>query len=416
MRQNPDFTRLWVSDTMSVFGSQITLLALPLTAALLLQASAWQMGLLVAMTMLPFGLFSLHAGAIMDRGRKLPLLKLVAVSRGCLLLVVPLAAYFGLLSIEILYTVGFLISSHAVFADVAYQTLVAKLAKRDDLVEANARFGLSESCASIAGPGLAGLLVQWLTAPFAILLDALMFFLSGCMLSAIRLEEPRPASRSSGTTLWYEIREGLRAVRTHPILRWTASLLAAWQFLNHILVAVFVLFAVQEMGLSAGAVGVVFSMSGLGFFLGSLLVNRLSRTVGLGPTLLAGMFATALSWMLISLVRGTDMQAIAGLTMAFLLQGLGAGLFFLTHISLRQSVTPESLLARVISTMRFLAVAATPLGALLGGVLGEAIGLRATIAWVAVGGIALSATAILYSPLRQLKEIPEPGLPYRQER
>jgi MFS family permease len=415
LRQNPDFTKLWVSDTISVFGSQITLLALPLTAALLLHASPPQMGLLVAMGTLPFGLFSLHAGAIIDRRRKLPLIKLVTWSRGGLLLVVPLAAYFDLLRMEILYAVGFLLASHAVFADVGYQTLIARLVAREELVEANSRFGLSESSATIAGPSLAGLLVQWLTAPFAIILDALLFFVSGCVLGAMKLREPPPGERPAGITLWHEIREGLRAVRAHPVLRWTGTLLAAWQFLYHMLVAVFVLFAVREVGLSASTVGLIFSTAGLGFFAGSLYVKRVSRRIGLGPTMLSGMYATGLGWGIISLAGGGT-QAAAALILALLCQGFGAGLFFLTHISLRQGVTPERLLARVISTMRFIAVAATPLGALLGGALGEAIGLRATVALVAVGGIALATVAMLCSPLKPLKEMPEPGMPYQQER
>jgi MFS family permease len=418
--QRPAFVKLWASNTISAFGSQITLLALPLTAALLLQASPSQMGLLVAMELLPFGLFSLHAGAIIDRGQKLALVKFAAISRGCLLLVVPLAAYFGWLRMEILYAIAFLMSSLAVFADVAYQTLIAKLVGREELVEANAKFGLSESSASIAGPSLAGALVQWLTAPFAIIFDALSFFLSGCILRSIKLHEPEPCHRPPEITLWHEIREGLRAVWSNRILRWTASLLAAWQFLNHMFAAIFVLFAVREVGLSAGMVGMVFSGGGIGFFVASLYVRQLSRAIGLGRTILAGLLTTALGWGLICFVQGPGEHAIAGLTLALFCEGLGAGLFFLTYIGLRQGVTPEVLLGRVISTTRFITIAATPLGALLGGALGDAIGLRLTIALVGAGGIVLSAVATLYSPLKQLKEMPEPmttpsGLPATAE-
>lgn len=406
--RHPAFVKLWASNTISAFGSQITLLALPLTAALSLHASPSQMGLLVAMELLPFGLFSLHAGAMIDRSQKLALVKFAAISRGCLLLAVPAAAYFDLLRMEILYGVAFSMSSLAVFADVAYQTLIAKFVGREELVEANAKFGLSESSASIAGPSLAGVLVQWLTAPFAIVLDALSFFFSAYILSAIRLRESEPRYRSPGTTLWHEIREGLCAVWANRLLRWTASLLAAWQFLNHMFAAIFVLFAVREVGLSAGMVGMVFSGGGIGFFAASLYVRRLSRAIGLGPTLLAGMSTTALGWGLICLVQGPGRYAIAGLTAALICEGIGAGLFFLTYIGLRQGATPEPLLGRVISTTRFITIAATPLGALLGGALGDAIGLRLTIALVGAGGIVLSAVAMLYSPLKQLKEMPEP--------
>jgi hypothetical protein len=229
LRKNANFMRLWMSDTISVFGAQITILALPLTAALLLHATPTQMGTLVAMEVLPFGLLSLIAGVWIDRNRRLPLLKFCALSRGVLLLTIPAAAYFNVLSMALLCVVGFLLTSHAVFADVAYQTLVAKLVKRDDLVEANAKFGLSESGANIVGPSLAGLLVQWLTAPFAIAFDALSFFLSGLLLRFVRTHEPAPERRPEGVTVWHEIKEGLHLVWRSPVLRWLGVLLAAWQ-------------------------------------------------------------------------------------------------------------------------------------------------------------------------------------------
>jgi MFS family permease len=406
--QSTDFMKLWMSDTIAVFGSQITLLALPLTAALLLRANPAQMGILVAMEMLPVGLFSLHAGAIIDRCRKLLVIKFAAFSRGVLLLVIPLSAYCGRLSIEMLYAVAFLMSAHAVFADLAYQAVVAKLVQRNELVDANAKFGLSESSADIAGPSLAGILVQCLTAPLAIVIDALGFLVSGLLLSRIKLEEPRPSQRTTGATLWAEIRAGLAAVWANAILRSLALLLAAWQFLHHMFIALFVLFAVRELGMSSGVIGIMFTMSGIGYFVGALYVRQLSRALGLGPTMLLGMFATTLGWMLTALVQGVGVPALAGLSCACICQGLGAALFFLTYISLRQGITSEALLGRVIATTRFISIAATPLGALFGGALGGSIGLRATIAVVGVAGIALSATATLYSPLKPLKQMPEP--------
>lgn len=406
--RNPDFMRLWMSDTIAVFGSQITILALPLTAALLLHATPSEMGVLVAMEMLPFGLFSLFAGVWIDRNRRLPLLKFCAVSRGLLLLAIPGAAWSGVLSMPLLYVIGFLLTSHAVFSDVAYQTLVAKLVKREDLVEANAKFGLSESGANIVGPSIAGALVQWLTAPFAIVLDGLSFFVSGYLLRFVRTRESRPEPRPAHVTVWHEIREGLHLVWRSPVLRWTGMLLAAWQFFNHMFVALFVLFAVREVGLNPGTVGLVFSAGGVGFLIGSLAVARLTGRAGLGPVMLAGMFATTLGWGMVALARGSDGTGAAEIGAALLCEGTGAGLFFLTYISLRQAITPAPMLGRVISTMRWVAIAGTPLGALLGGTLGEVIGLRHTIALIGVAGLALSVAAYLYSPLRAMRELPEP--------
>lgn len=405
--KNPNFMRLWASDTISVFGAQITILALPLTAALLLHATPTQMGTLVAMEVLPFGLFSLFAGVWIDRNRRLPLLKFCAVSRGLLLLTIPAAAYFDVLSMGLLYLVGFLMTSHSVFSDVAYQALVAKLVKRADLVQANSKFGLSESAAAIGGPSLAGVLVQWLTAPFAIVFDAISFFASGYLLHFVSANEPRPEVRAAGITVWHEIREGLHVVWRSPVLRWTGLLLAAWQFFNHMFVAIFVLFAVRELGLTAGVVGLVFSLGGVGFLIGSLTIMRVTNRLGLGRVMLLGMFATTAGWGAVALARGHGLEAVLALGTALICEGIGAGLFFLTYISMRQAITPEPLLGRVISTMRWVAIAGTPLGALLGGALGELIGLRLTIGLIGIAGVALSVAAYLYSPLKTMRELPE---------
>lgn len=406
--RNPNFMRLWLSDTISVFGAQITILALPLTAALLLHATPTQMGTLVAMEVLPFGLFSLFAGVWIDRNRRLPLLKFCAISRGLLLLTIPVAAWFNVLSMGLLYVVGFLMTSHGVFSDVAYQALVARLVNRSDLVEANSKFGLSESGAGIVGPSLAGLLVQWLSAPFAIIFDAMSFFTSGYLLRFVRADEPQPKPRPTNVTVWHEIREGLHVVWKSPILRWMGALLAGWQFFHHMFVAIFVLFAVRKLGLTAGVVGVVFSMGGVGFLIGSLAVTRISARMGLGPVMLVGMLATTLGWSAVALAQGSTAQAVFSLGAALICEGIGAGLFFLTYISLRQAITPEPLFGRVISTMRWVAIAGTPLGALLGGTLGELIGLRETIGLIGMAGIALSLAAYLYSPLKVLRELPDP--------
>jgi MFS family permease len=406
--RNADFMRLWMSDTISVFGSQVTILALPLTAALLLHATPSQMGVLVAMETLPFGLFSLFAGVWIDRNRRLPLLRFCAVSRGLLLLSIPIAAWLGVLTMPVLYVIGFLLTSHSVFSDVAYQALVVKIVKRDDLVEANAKFGLSESGANIVGPSIAGLLVQWLSAPFAIVVDALSFLASGYLLRFVRIQEPEPAPRPAHATVWQQIGEGLKLVWKSRVLRWIGVLLAAWQFFHHMFIAIFVLFAVREVGLAAGTVGLVFSLGGFGFLIGSLAVTRFTARLGLGPVMLAGMFATTLGWGLVSLAQGSTGMAVIEMGVALLCEGTGAGLFFLTYISLRQAITPEPLLGRVIATMRWVAIAGTPLGALLGGILGEAIGLRHTLGLIGIAGVALSIAAYLYSPLRSMDELPEP--------
>jgi hypothetical protein len=406
LTSRPDFNRLWYSDTISLFGSQISLVALPLSAALLLNARPAQMGVLVALETLPSLLFALHAGALVDRARKLTVIKLGAFGRGALLLLIPLAAFLGELRMEVIYTVAFLTATLAVFTDVAYQALVPTLVGRDELVSANARLAVSESSADIVGPGLAGVLVQWISAPLAVALDALALFLSGWLLSTVSVAAP-PARTGKSTTLVEEIKQGIRAVWGHSTLRWVACLLAGWQMLHHMLLALFLLFAVREAGLSAAMVGVAFSFGGLGFLAASLGVDRLSRGIGLGPTMLAGMCVAAFGWEMISWAPGNSQRAMVHLSLASACENCGAGLFFLSYVSLRQGLTPAALLGRVIATTRFVTVAAAPAGALAGGILGGAIGLRESIMMIGLGGIGLAAFATLCSPLRALTSMPE---------
>ena len=401
----PHFMRFWCSDTISLFGSQITLVALPLSAALLLNARPAQMGLLVALETIPSLLFALHAGALVDRARKVTLIKLGALGRGALLLLIPLAASLGVLRMEVIYAVGFLTATLAVFTDVAYQALLPILVGRDELVSANARLALSESSADIVGPGLAGVLVQWLSAPFAVMLDALSLFLSGWLLSTVRVAEASADTRKA-TTLVEEIRQGIRAVWDHAILRWVVCLLAGWQMLHHMLLALFVLFALREAGLSPAMVGVAFSFGGLGFLAASLGVDRMSRNIGLGPTILAGMCVSALGWEMISWAPANAERAMLYLSLASACENCGAGLLFLSYLSLRQGFTPSALLGRVIATTRFVTIAAAPAGALAGGILGGAIGLRESIMLIGSGGIGLAVFATLYSPLKALRSMP----------
>src|SRR5262245_60691774 len=253
----PDFRKLWTSLTITAFGAQITNLALPLTAALLLHATPLQMGILVALETLPFALVSLHTGVLLDRVRKLQVVIIADVSRGVALLVIPIAAWFGTLSIEILYVVGFLCGVQNVVGGAAYQVLLASLAGRKRLVEANAKISLGETGSALVGPGLAGLLIQALTAPFAIVLDAVSFFVSALMLR--RVEAPNDVvDGRAKRSVWAEIHEGLLLVWSNRTLLALAIVAGLWQVLHHMQIAVLILFATRDLGLSAGAIGLAY--------------------------------------------------------------------------------------------------------------------------------------------------------------
>jgi len=403
--RNPEFVKLWASLTITSYGAQITNLALPLTAAVLLHASPWEMGVLIALETLPFALVSLHAGVLIDRVRKLPIVIVADIGRGVALLAIPVAAYSGMLSIEILYGVGFLIGVQNVVGGAAYQVLLAQMAGRHRLVEANAKVALGETSAALVGPGLAGGLIQLVTAPFAIVVDAVTFFVSAVMLRRIRTphDVPHPGPKASVSA---EIKEGLALVRNNQTLLALAVLAGLWQILHHMQLAVLILFATRELGLSAGAIGVVYVFGGVGCVLASAFAQRLSARLGVGPVIVHGLALTALAWQAFGLISGPVWVATIALGCAMLVLDFGAVLWGINYLALRQAITPDRLLGRMTATMRFLTVAAAPLGSLAGGALATAIGLRPTLLTIGVLGLLLLAGAMVWSPVRRHREMP----------
>ena len=401
----PDFRKLWGSLTITSFGTQITNLALPLTAALLLHASPMQMGILVALETLPFALFSLHAGVLLDRVRKLPVVIAADLGRALALACIPIAAWFGWLSIEVLFGVGFLCGVQNVVGGAAYQVLLAQMAGRKRLVEANAKIALGETSAALVGPGLAGALIHVLTAPFAIALDALSFVLSALMLRRIKARSDVPQV-DGATSVWREIGEGLKLVWENRTLWGLAWLAGLWQFLHHMQIAVLILFATRQLSLSAGAIGFAYACGGLGCVLASVFAERLSVRIGVGPVIVAGLMITAAGWQAFGLLGGSSWVAMLALGAAMLVFDFGAILYAINYLALRQAITPDRLLGRMTATMRFLTVASAPLGSLVGGALATAIGLRGTLLVVGALGLALALAAVLWSPVRQHRVLP----------
>jgi len=403
--RSPDFRRLWVSLTITSFGAQVTNLALPLTAALLLQATPLQMGILVALETLPFALVSLHAGVLLDRVRKLPVVIACNVSRGVALLSIPVAAYGGWLSVELLFVVGFFCGVQNVVGGAAYQVLITQMAGRKRLVEANAKITLGETSAALVGPGFAGGLIQLLTAPFAILFDAATFLASGLMLRRLQVPNDVP-HRGVRAPVMAEIREGLLLVWRNRTLWSLAMVAAAWQVLHHMQIAVLILFATRDLGLSAGAIGVTYMACGLGCVIAAASAEKLAARLGVGSVIVLGLGLTACAWQAFGFVGGSPRMATLLLGAAMLVFDFGAVLYGITYLSLRQSITPDRLMGRMTATMRFLTVAAAPLGSLAGGALATGIGLRATLLVVGGLGIALALVATAWSPVRAHRELP----------
>ncbi len=425
--RNRDFRTLWFSLTITHFGGQITFLALPLTAAIMLNAGPVEMGILTAVEVLPYTLLGLFSGVLVDRSRKLPLIIIADIGRGIALLAVPIAAWLGLLSMWVLYVVGFVVGVGGIVGWAAYQVFMAERVGRESLVEANSRIALSDSAAQLIGPGIAGAIIHALTAPIAILLDAVSFFISAIMLRTIKpaaSDAPKlrakqlASTQSAGETkdegikaawhgIWVDVKEGVALILRTPVLRSIAISLMVWNLLKHAYLAIVILYATRDLALSAGKIGVIFMMAGAGFLTASAVCQTLNRKFGIGRVMLFGLTTSGISWMIVAAVSASFWPAVQ-FGAALLLFDFGAMLFFINYLTLRQAVTPDHLRGRVTSTMIFISLSLSPLGSLLGGAMGEVLGLRATIAITGVGGLLLGLTLLRYSPLNAMHDLPEP--------
>ncbi len=385
------------------------MLALPLTAAVLLQAKPTQMGLLVAIELLPFILLSLPAGVWLDRVRKLPvyvvgesLLALAAIS-------VPVAWWLGWLTMGWLYVVGFVIGAVHTVAGTAAQIVLTQVVPRDRLVEAHAKNALASSGAEVAGPGFAGLLIKLAGAPVALLLNAALLLGSALILRGVNVHErrqPRPGGDSLGH-FWREMKAGLRFVVGHRLLLTLGVLMGVWQMCHYAAMVVQILFATRTLGLSEQAVGLCYTGVGVGTILGSVYGRRVSHRIGPGPCLVVGYAICGLGWGLLA-VAPANAWGVAAFALMMAMFAGGAVFIFINFLALRQAVTPEPMLGRMTSTMRWITLLAAGPGALLGGWLGEHVGLRSALGFAAVGSLLLVVVAWRLPLIRNLKTLPEP--------
>jgi MFS family permease len=401
--RHSDFVRLWGAQTISQFGTQITLLALPLAAIVVLDASAFEVAVLTAVEWMPWLLFSLPIGAWVDRVLRKPILVAADVGRALVLLSVPLAYAFDALTIWQLYAVGFAHGILTVFFDVAYQSYLPSLVERRQLEEGNSKLEVSRSGAQLAGPGIAGVLVELVTAPVAILADAVSFVVSALFLRSIRREEA-PPERGEPTRLHVEIVEGVRYVLTHPLLRPSMAFVAVSNFFGSVMYSILLVYAVRELGLSAAAIGVVLALGNTGFLVGAALAPRVSARLGVGPTLVTT--AALIGWPLWLVPLAPQDGAAAFLVAAFALASFAGVVYNVVGISYFQAITPGRLLGRMNASRRFVVWGAVPLGSLAGGVLAATIGLRETLFVGAIGG-SVAFLPLLFSPVRSVQKAPD---------
>ncbi len=397
------YRRLWTSILISSLGGQVTMLALPLTAAVMLHASPTQMGLLTAMELIPFVLLSLPTGVWLDNVRKLPVYVAGEIAIALILLTVPLAMWLGKLNMQWLYAVGFVIGSIYTIAGSAAQIVLTQVVARERLVEAHAKNSLASSGAEVAGPGLAGALIKVVGAPVALLVDAAMLLISAYILRGIRVHESPGAG--PGSDFWRDLKAGVRFVAGNRLLVALALAVGSWQLFFQSAMVVQILFATRTLNLSAQAVGLCYVALGAGTVLASLAGNSISRRLGPGPALSAGIGVCGLGWTLLALAPGNALGVAAFALMLFLF-GLGAVLIFINFLAMRQAVTPNRLLGRMTSTMRWLIVIPAGPGALWGGWLGEHLGLRWALGFAGVGALLLSALAARHATLNEVRALP----------
>jgi MFS family permease len=393
------FRRFWLGQSVSLVGDQISLLAIPLVAVLVLHADAAEMGYLVATGLVPSLLLSLMAGAWLDRrGQRRRHMIAADAGRAAALVSIPIAGWLHALALPQLYIVAFVIGSFDVVFNVAYSSLFVSLARREQYVEANTLLNASRAVSQVSGQSAAGALVAALTAPVALLVDAVSFVVSAVFLCSINPREaPTSARRRS-------LLEGARFIATSATVRRMLAVSATLNFFNFMYSAVFVLFAVTELGVGPAALGLVLGVGATGAVLGTFLVGPLTRGAGLGWAYVIGCVLFPAPLVLVPVAPPHNALTYMLLGVAEFTSGIGLMLFDITAGSIQAAVVPGELRSRVAGAYRTVNYGIRPLGALIGGLMGAAVGLRPTL-FIGVAGAALCGLWLIGSSLVSMASV-----------
>jgi MFS family permease len=398
--RDADFRRLWIGQTASQFGEQTTLITLPLLAVLTLNADPGQLGVLRAVAQAPLLLLSLFVGAWVDGWRTRTVMVLADIARALTLGGVAVVALLGGLGLPALLVAALVVGSMSVFFDVAYQASLVRLVERDQLVQGNSALEASRSAAQIGALGLGGVLVTTLPTPIAVAAGVPFFALSFLLIRRIRRESvPERPQRSR--RVWRHIHEGLRFVAAHPLLRTVGLASAAFQFFFAAAMTVYLLFLTRELHLAGAAVGLALAATGPGALLGSLLAARLPGRFGYGVVLVSAATIGDGVMLCVPALHGPAAWTIAALVAVNFVFGTFGQLVDVTVMAVRQAATPDGMQGRASATITFAGMGLTPLGSLLGGILGQEWGLRASLLATAAG-MMLSPVLMALSPLARL--------------
>jgi MFS family permease len=402
-----EFLKLWGGQGISELGSQVSQLALPTVAILLLDATPFQVGLLAAFEFLAFPALGLVAGVWADRLRRRRIMIACDLGRMLALASVPVAFVFGVLTIPQLYVVGLVTGIGTVFFDVSYQSYLPSLISRADLVEGNTKLQVTASVAQMAGPALAGLLIQLVGPARAVVADATSFLVSVLSLAWIRCPEPspKPAMGSAPTSFRAEMWEGIQVVFGNPTIWKIAGSTSTSNLGSNIVFAVYLIFAYRVLHLSPGVIGIVFGAGAVGGLIGALCASWIARHIGLGPTLFATIVVGGASAILIPLAQFGF--AVPLLFAASVIGSFCNPIYNINQVSLRQAITPDRVQGRMNATVRTVIWGTIPIGALIGGVIGTVYGLLPAM-YIGIAVQVFSGFWILLGPIR-LREQPQPA-------
>jgi predicted MFS family arabinose efflux permease len=393
--RHPDFLRLWSGQAISLVGSHMVFVALPLTAVVVLDASPAEMGIVTALGGLPALAFGVFIGVWVDRHRRRPVMMAADFARAALLISIPIAHWLDALTIGHIFAVAVGLGTFGLLFEVAYLSIMPSLIPRDDLVDANSKLQMARSGAEVVGPGIGGGLAQAVSAPFVMIFGAGAYLASAVFLSTLRIDEGGIGETEQPEGAISSIREGIRFIRQHRVLLGLAVALAMLSGFSAAFEAIEVLYKVRELGLNPASIGAIYAVGGVGLVTGAILASRIYSRVGVGPVMMIGLVMVAGSDLVLPVVGGSKLVVIVALSISSMFFGLGLVMFNIAQTSLRQGLTPQRLQGRMNSTMAVVARGAIPAGALGGGLLAEVVGVREAL-FVAVAGEAMAVLGLIY--------------------
>jgi MFS family permease len=401
LRENRNFRRYFIGQSISMLGDQVSLIALPLTAVLALHATAGQMGALLTVALIPNLIFALHAGVWIDRrGRRRNVMVATDIGRGILIATVPIAYAFGHLTWAHLYVVAFLSGTLSVFFFVAYGAFFQVVVPREDYVAANSLIHGSRAFSFLAGTSLGGILVQLLRGPYALALDAVSYAWSAFFLGRIDAEEPPGVPHESGGLL-----SGVRWIWRNGVIRAELFGVATLNLFNFMFFALFLLYATRDLGVRPATLGIVLGAASIGTLSGSFVTARISRRIGVGPTFIIGCFLFPAPLILVPAAAGPYWFVLTLLFVAEFMSGVGLMLLDIMAGTISAGTVPPALRSRVSGAFMVVNYGVRPLGTTLGGILGTVIGVRPTL-WIATVGALLGLAWLLPSPIPHLHDVP----------